>query len=99
MMEIPLLAALGAIGLIAVVLIGCVGIGGVLLVPALVYLGGIEVHAAIATCLWVFLFSVVAGARLAHAIAMPTLERIVSVVLVVTGAFLLARLAVTLATA
>ncbi len=60
-MEIPLLAALGAIGLIAGVLIGCVGIGGVLLVPALVYLGGIEVHAAIATCLWVFLFSGVAG--------------------------------------
>ncbi len=61
-MEIPLLAALGAIGLIAGVLVA-------------------------------------AGARLAHAIAMPTLERIVSVVLVVTGAFLLARLAITLATA
>ncbi len=64
-MEIPLLAALGAIGLIAAALV----------------------------------VGVVAGARLAHAIAMPTLERIVSVVLVVTGAFLLARLAVTLATA
>ncbi len=63
-MDLQFLLVMAATGLIAGVLIGCVGIGGVLLVPALVYLGGIEVHVAIATCLWVFLFSGAAGTAL-----------------------------------
>ena len=42
-------------------LIGCVGIGGVLLPPALVYLGGFGFHAAAATSTWAFLFCAVAG--------------------------------------
>ena len=42
-------------------LIGCVGIGGVLLPPALVYLGGFGFHAAAATSTWAFLFCGVAG--------------------------------------
>ena len=42
-------------------LIGCVGIGGVLLPPALVYLGGLGFHAAAATSTWAFLFCAVAG--------------------------------------
>jgi len=42
-------------------LIGCVGIGGVLLPPALVYLGGFGFHAAAATSTWAFLFCATAG--------------------------------------
>src|SRR5262245_50564222 len=38
---------LGILGLLAGLLIGAVGIGGVILVPALVYFGGIPIHAAI----------------------------------------------------
>lgn len=45
----PLAAiSLGMLGLLAGLLIGAVGIGGVILVPALVYFGGIPIHAAIA---------------------------------------------------
>lgn len=43
------------------VLIGCVGIGGVLLPPALVYLGGLDFHLAAATSMWAFLFCGAAG--------------------------------------
>jgi uncharacterized protein len=42
-------------------LIGCVGIGGVLLPPALVYLGGFGFHAAAATSTWAFLFCAAVG--------------------------------------
>lgn len=42
-------------------LIGCVGIGGVLLPPALVYLGGLDPHLAAATSVWAFLFTGTAG--------------------------------------
>jgi uncharacterized membrane protein YfcA len=45
----PLAAVLlVGLGLLAGLLIGAVGIGGVILVPALVYLGGFPIHAAIA---------------------------------------------------
>ena len=37
------------VALLMEALIGCVGIGGVLLPPALVYLGGLGFHAAAAT--------------------------------------------------
>jgi uncharacterized protein len=47
--------------LLVEVLIGCVGVGGVLLPPALVYLGGFGFHAAAATSTWAFLFCGVAG--------------------------------------
>jgi uncharacterized protein len=43
------------------VLIGCVGIGGVLLPPALVYVGGLDFHLAAATSVWAFLFCGAAG--------------------------------------
>jgi uncharacterized membrane protein YfcA len=42
-------------------LIGCVGIGGVLLTPALVYVGGLGFHLAAATSMWAFLFAGAAG--------------------------------------
>jgi uncharacterized membrane protein YfcA len=42
-------------------LIGGVGVGGVLLPPALVYVGGFGFHLAAATSVWAFLFCGVAG--------------------------------------
>ncbi|NIM28828.1 MAG: TSUP family transporter [Gammaproteobacteria bacterium] len=56
------LAFLVGIGLLVGVLIGCIGIGGVLLVPSLTYVGGMEVHVAIATCMFSYLFSGAVGA-------------------------------------
>jgi uncharacterized membrane protein YfcA len=46
-----------AIALVAGALIGCVGIGGVLLVPALVYLADVPIHSAIAAAMFSYLFS------------------------------------------
>lgn len=43
------------------ILVGCVGVGGVLLAPALAYVGGLELHAAMATGMWSFLFTGVVG--------------------------------------
>ena len=45
-----LLAVIG-LGLLAGTLIGCIGIGGVVLVPALAYLGGVPFPVAIAAAL------------------------------------------------
>lgn len=50
------------IGLVVGVLIGCVGIGGVLLVPALTYIVGIDIHVAIASCMLSYAFSGAVGA-------------------------------------
>ena len=50
------------LALLVGVFIGCVGIGGVLLVPGLVYLLGMDVQTAIATCMFSYLFSGAAGA-------------------------------------
>ena len=62
MTEIVGILPFAILGLFVGVLIGCVGIGGVLLVPGLVYLLGMDVHTAIATCMFSFLFSGAAGA-------------------------------------
>lgn len=43
-------------------LIGSVGIGGILLVPALIYLAGVDIHIAIASCMFSYAFSGLAGA-------------------------------------
>ncbi len=56
------LLPLAPIGLLVGVLIGCIGIGGVVLVPSLVYLGGMDVHVAIASCMFSYLFSGAMGA-------------------------------------
>lgn len=42
-------------------LIGAIGVGGVLLPPALVYVGGLDVHTAAGTSSWCFLFTGVVG--------------------------------------
>ena len=62
MTEIVGILPFAILGLFVGVLIGCVGIGGVLLVPGLVYLLGMDVQTAIATCMFSFLFSGAAGA-------------------------------------
>lgn len=49
------LIALLGIAVVVGALIGCVGVGGVLLAPALVAVGGLDAHAATATSTWVFL--------------------------------------------
>ncbi|MFQ5783525.1 MAG: sulfite exporter TauE/SafE family protein [Alphaproteobacteria bacterium] len=63
-MSLAFLLPFAGLGIVVGVLIGCVGIGGVLLVPALVYLGGVEVHTAVATCMLVYLFSGTVGTLL-----------------------------------
>lgn len=62
MTELVTLLPFAVLGLLVGVLIGCVGIGGVLLVPGLVYLAGMEVRIAIATCMFSYLFSGAVGA-------------------------------------
>lgn len=42
-------------------LIGAIGVGGVLLPPALVYVGGLDIHTAAGTSSWCFLFTGVVG--------------------------------------
>jgi hypothetical protein len=54
---------IAALALISRVLIGCIGVGGVLLVPCL-SLAGIDVHAAIAASMFSFIFSGAIGVLL-----------------------------------
>lgn len=56
--------SLGAFGLVVGVLIGCVGIGGVLLVPVLTYVGGIDIQVAIAAAMFSYLFTGAIGAAM-----------------------------------
>ena len=58
------LATLGAFGLIVGVFIGCLGIGGVMLVPALSYLGGIPIPTAIAAAMMGYLLTGAVGAAI-----------------------------------
>ncbi len=55
---------LGCALLLVGALIGSIGIGGVLLVPSLMYLGNVDVHIAIATSSFSYLFSGAAGGLL-----------------------------------
>lgn len=45
------------VSLVVGVLIGAVGIGGILLIPALSFLGGLTIHEAMATALFTFIFT------------------------------------------
>lgn len=61
----PLASSLLAAGAVVVGLfIGTVGVGGVLLIPVLVVVGGISIHAAAATALFTFLFTGLLGTYL-----------------------------------
>jgi uncharacterized membrane protein YfcA len=51
-----MIAAIATLALISGVLIGCIGIGGVFLVPCL-SLAGVDVHAAIGASMFSFIFS------------------------------------------
>lgn len=53
--------ALATIALAVGFFIGAVGVGGILLIPALVWLAGIPIHQATATALFSFLFTGLAG--------------------------------------
>ena len=53
----PIITALLAIGLVVGVLIGTIGVGGVLLVPALTYIGGMAIHVAIASAMVAYFFA------------------------------------------
>ena len=53
--------ALAAVALIVGFFIGAVGVGGVLLIPALSWLGAAPIHQATATALFSFLFTGIAG--------------------------------------
>ncbi len=59
-------AALAAVAVIVGFFIGAVGVGGVLLIPALSILGGLPIHVAAATALFTFLFTGVLGTWLFH---------------------------------
>lgn len=64
--ELPLLTlvVLVCVGTGVGVLIGSVGVGGILMVPALIYLAGIDIHIAIASCLFSYAFNGLIGACL-----------------------------------
>ena len=54
-------ALIAAAALAVGLFIGTVGVGGILLIPALTYLGGLTVHTAAATALFTFLFTGILG--------------------------------------
>jgi uncharacterized membrane protein YfcA len=56
------LLSLGLFAVVVGVFIGCIGIGGVLLVPTLVYLGGIDIRTAIAAAMFSYLITGLIGA-------------------------------------
>lgn len=64
MNELWSFALLAPVILFVGILIGSIGIGGVLLVPSLSYLAGIEIHIAIAACMLSYAFSGVVGASI-----------------------------------
>lgn len=55
------LLLLGAVGLVAGLMIGCIGIGGVIVVPSLAYLGGIPIQVAIAGAMMGYLLTGAVG--------------------------------------
>lgn len=56
-MSATYLMMLAALGLASGLMIGCIGIGGVILVPALAYILGVPIHAAIAAAMFAYLLS------------------------------------------
>jgi uncharacterized membrane protein YfcA len=60
-LELSTILLLGGFGVFVGVLIGCVGIGGVLLVPILTYIFRIDIHIAIAAAMFSYMFSGIIG--------------------------------------
>jgi uncharacterized membrane protein YfcA len=63
-LTLPLLFTITIAGLIVGTLIGSIGVGGILMVPVLVYIAGIDIHTAIASCMFSYAFNGLAGAWL-----------------------------------
>ncbi|MEM7223749.1 MAG: sulfite exporter TauE/SafE family protein [Pseudomonadota bacterium] len=63
-MTLVTVIALGALGFVVGGLIGCIGVGGILLVPALTYLGGMAIQEAIAVAMFSYIFTGLMGAAL-----------------------------------
>ena len=61
-MSTPIAVMLLALGLLVGLLVGAVGIGGVLVVPALTYVGGMAIHVAVASAMAAYFFSGSVGA-------------------------------------
>lgn len=61
MVSVELLVSVTAIALLVGLLVGSVGIGGVLLPPALAYVVGLDIHLAMATSMFSFLFTGAVG--------------------------------------
>lgn len=61
-MSVAMILLIGLPSIFAGALIGMIGIGGVLLVPLLVYVAGFSVHEAIPACVMSYLFSGIVGA-------------------------------------
>src|SRR5947207_15663191 len=59
-------ALLAAVAVVVGFFTGAIGPGGVLLIPAFVILGGLDIHEATATTLFIFLFTGVLGTWLFH---------------------------------
>jgi hypothetical protein len=59
-------ALLAMVAAVVGLFIGTVGVGGVLLIPFLMILGGLDIHAAAATALFTFLFTGLLGSYLFH---------------------------------
>ena len=57
-------ALLAAVAIAVGFFIGAVGVGGILLIPALILLGGLDIHQATATALFSFLFTGLLGSWL-----------------------------------
>lgn len=61
-MTLAAILLLAAFAVLVGGLIGCIGIGGVLLVPTLIYLGGIDIRVAIAAAMFSYLLTGLIGA-------------------------------------
>ena len=64
MTELASTALLAAVSVAVGFFVGAVGVGGVLLIPFLVLLGGLDIHSAAATALFTFLFTGLLGTAL-----------------------------------
>lgn len=62
-MTIIALSVSALLGFIAGISVGCIGVGGVILVPALVYIAGIPLHAAIPSAMAGYIWTGVVGTR------------------------------------
>ena len=61
MLQAWVLGVSAATGLVAGLMIGCIGVGGVILVPILTQLDGVQIHTAVASCMFSYIFAGLTG--------------------------------------